>query len=88
MPKIKFTQRFLKSYAHLPASVKEKLKKQIALLSENPRHPSLQAKPIKGVIGIYEARVDQDYRMTYERVEPDTLILRVIGKHDETIRRP
>jgi addiction module RelE/StbE family toxin len=88
MPKIKFTRRFLKSFARLPKAVQEKIKKQIALLAENPRHPSLQTKPIQGAPGIYEARVDIDYRFTYERDADDTLVLRVVGKHDETLKRP
>jgi addiction module RelE/StbE family toxin len=88
MPKIKFTRRFLKIFAHLPRPVQEKIKKQLALLAENPRHPSLQTKPIQGAPGIYEARVDSDYRFTYERDADDTLVLRVVGKHDEALRKP
>ena len=88
MPKIKFTRRFLKSFARLPPAVLEKIKKQITLLAENPRHPSLQTRPIQGVPGIYEARVDIDYRMTYERDKDDTLVLRVVGKHDEALKKP
>jgi addiction module RelE/StbE family toxin len=88
MPTIKFTRRFLKSFARLPKTVQEKIKKQIALLAENPRHPSLQTKPIQGAAGIYEARIDIDYRMTYEREADDTLILRVVGKHDEALKKP
>jgi addiction module RelE/StbE family toxin len=88
MPKIRFTRRFLKSFARLPVSVQEKIKKQIALLAENPRHPSLQSKPIQGALGIYEARVDVDYRITYERDESDTLVLRVAGKHDQALKKP
>lgn len=88
MPKIKFTRRFLKLFARLPAPVQEKVKKQIRLLAKNPRHPSLQTKPIQGAPGIYEARVDLDYRMTYEREAGDTLALRVVGKHDEALKNP
>jgi mRNA-degrading endonuclease RelE of RelBE toxin-antitoxin system len=55
MPKIKLTGRFLKSFARLPAPVQENVKKQLRLLAENPRHPSLQTKPIQGAPGIYEA---------------------------------
>ena len=88
MPKIRFTQRFLKSFARLPASVQEKIKKQIELLAENPRHPSLQTKPVQGAPGIYETRVDLDYHITYERDADDTLLLRVVGKHDSTLKNP
>jgi mRNA interferase RelE/StbE len=88
MPKIKFTRRFLKSFARLLLAVQEKIKKQLGLLAENPRHPSLQTKPIQGAPGIYEARVDSDYRMTYQRDEDDTLVLRVVGKHDQAVKKP
>jgi addiction module RelE/StbE family toxin len=88
MPKIKFTRRFLKSFARLPKPVQEKVKKQISRLAEYPRHPSLQTKPIQGSKGIYEACIDFDYRMTYEREADDTLVLRVVGKHDEALKKP
>ena len=88
MPKIRFTRRFLKSFARLPVPVQEKIKKQIALLAENPRHPSLQTKPIQGARGVYEVRIDREYRMTYERDADDTLVLRAVGMHDEALRNP
>jgi addiction module RelE/StbE family toxin len=68
--------------------MQEKVKKQIELLAENPRHPSLRTKPLQGAPGIFEARVDSDYRMTYEREDEDTLVLRAVGKHDETLKNP
>lgn len=88
MPRIRFTKRFLKSFARLPASIQEKVKKQIALLANDPRHPSLQTKPIQGAVGIYEARVDIDYRLTYDRDEEDTLVLRVVARHDRALKNP
>lgn len=88
MPKIKLTRRFLKSFARLPKSIQEKIKKQIALLAENPRHPILRTKPVQGTDGIYEAHIDRDYRMTYERQANDTLVLRVVDRHDEALRKP
>ena len=87
-PKIRLTRRFLKSFARLPAVVQEKVKKQIALLADNPRHPSLQTKHIQGAAGIYKARVDIDYRLTYERDAEDILVLRVVAKHDEALKKP
>ena len=88
MPRIRFTRRFLKSFTRLPAAVQEKVKKQLALLAENPRYPSLQTRPIQGAPGIYEARVDIDYRLTYERGEDGTLVLRVVSRHDEALKNP
>jgi len=83
MPKIKFTRRFLKYFARLPKPAQEKIKKLTVLLAENPRHPSLQAKPIQGAMGIYEARIDIEQRLTYERDVDNPLVLRVVGKQDD-----
>ena len=68
--------------------MQEEIKKQIAMLAENPRYPSLQTKPVQGAMGIYEVRVDADYRFTYERVADDTLVLRVVGKDDDALKKP
>jgi addiction module RelE/StbE family toxin len=88
MPRIEFSEHFLKLYDKLPSLIQDKVRKQIRLLAENPRHPSLQTKPILGAKGIFEARVDQNYRLTYERLEDDTLLLRVVAQHDQAIKNP
>jgi mRNA-degrading endonuclease RelE of RelBE toxin-antitoxin system len=88
MPKIKLTDRFIELYKNLPKSIRKKINRQIQLLAENPRHPSLQTKPIQGTNGIFEARVDINYRLTYERLPDDTLLLRVVAKHDDALKKP
>lgn len=80
-------ERFRKSYRHLPSFIQRKIDKQLALLTENPRHPSLQVKRIKGTTNLWEARVDLHYRMSFEMVG-DTLHLRVVGHHDEVLQHP
>jgi mRNA-degrading endonuclease RelE of RelBE toxin-antitoxin system len=88
MPAIEFTETFWNLYKELPASIQKKAKKALRLLAENPRHPSLQTEPIQGAPGIYEARVDKKYRMSYERLPGDLLRIRVIGNHDEVLKNP
>lgn len=88
MPKIEIAERFRKSLCDLPSHIQKKVTKSIRLLAENPRHPSLRSKPIRGAPGIYEASIDRSHRMTYERLPGDILRLRVVGKHDETIKNP
>ncbi len=88
MPEIKITEHFRKTYTSLPSNAQKKILKAIRLLAENPRYPSLQTKPIQGAPGIYEARIDRAYRMTYERLPNDVLLLRVVGKHDEALKNP
>jgi mRNA-degrading endonuclease RelE of RelBE toxin-antitoxin system len=88
MPEIELTESFHRWYARLPDKIKKKTEKALRLLAVNPRHPSLRSKPIEGAKGIYEARVDQNYRLTYERLAGDVLQIRVVGKHDEALKKP
>lgn len=88
MPEIETTDRFDKAYLNLPLEIRKKIQKAIRLLAEDPRYPSLQTKPVQSAAGIYEARIDRGYRMTYERLPNDVLLLRVVGKHDETLKNP
>ncbi|MFU8773058.1 MAG: type II toxin-antitoxin system RelE family toxin [Anaerolineales bacterium] len=88
MPEIELTDAFIKFYENLPPEIKKKVKKALRLLAENPRHPSLQTKPVEGAPGIYEARVDQRYHLTYERLAGDVLRMRVVGKHDTALKKP
>lgn len=84
---IKAYVRFKKSYQHLPEHIKKKVDKQIKILSDNFRHPSLRTKKIKGKTNIWEARIDIFYRLTFE-INNDTIFLRVVGNHDEVLKNP
>ena len=88
MPEIELTESFHRWYARLPDKIKKKTQKVLRLLAENPRHPSLRSKPIVGAKGLFEARVDQKYRLTYEHLPNDVLQIRVVGKHDEALKKP
>ncbi len=88
MPRIKLSRRFLDAYAHLPAEIRKKVDQALGFLKENPRHPSLQTKPIKGARGFFEARVDINYRMTYARLADDTVEMSNVDKHDEALKNP
>ncbi len=88
MPEIELTESFHRWYARLPDKIKVKTQKALRLLAENPRHPSLRSKPIEGAKGLFEARVDQKYRLTFERLPADVVRIRVVGKHDEALKNP
>jgi mRNA interferase RelE/StbE len=88
MPKIRLSKRFTKAYLRLPLEIREKVKKALTLLEENPRHPSLRTKPIKGARGFYEARVDISYRLTYIRLTDDTLEMSNVDNHDNALKKP
>jgi mRNA interferase RelE/StbE len=81
------TKRFKKAFKELPESVKEKVAKAFSLFRENPQHPSLSIKKMKGHRDIWEGRVDDFYRFTFEyQAVPDSdetvCIFRNIGRHD------
>ena len=81
------TERFKAAYMELTPSNQQRAQKAIRLLLENPRHPGLRVKRIKGTEGIWEARVSRSICMTFE-VHGDLIVLRNIGRHDKTLARP
>lgn len=87
------TRRFDKSLDSLPANIQAKAFKAIRLFVDNPDHPSLQIKKMKKYVGIWEGRVDQFYRFTFE-YDQDTNTgeticrFRNVGRHDILDRSP
>lgn len=88
MPTIEYSETFLRQFKKLPEEIQKKVRKAIRLLAEDPKHPSLRSKPIRGARGIYEMSPDMHYRITYERLPDDVLRLRVISPHDDALNRP
>ena len=78
--KIIFTRSFEKDYAKLPEQIARRVNKQLNLMLENSRHPSLVTKKIKGGEDIWEGRVTKAYRFTFQ-MEGEFIILRRVGKH-------
>ena len=72
--KLFYTFRFQKSVTYLPTKIKLKLEKQINLLSNNIRHPSLRAKKYDEERGIWQARIDRNFRF-YFLIKDDIYIL-------------
>ncbi len=82
------TERFKKSVLELDQRTLEKLKKQLKYLMSDPCHPSLGVKKIKGTRSIFEARVNDSYRLTFEFGGKNEIILRVVGPHNSTLKKP
>ncbi len=82
-----FTEKFKKMYGGLPKPLQKKVAKTFRLLEQNIRHPSLQSEPVEGLPGIFRARVDIHYRISYERISGG-LRIRAVGKHDLIDRNP
>lgn len=83
---IEATQTFIRLYRKLPEQIKERTKKAIELLQSNPAHPSLGHKKMAGQKDIFELRVSENYRITYQKIG-DTAYLRKVGTHD-LLRNP
>jgi hypothetical protein len=62
-------------------------RKAIRNLAMDIGYPALRVKKIKGTEHIWEARASRSLRLTFQ-IEGDTIILRNIGHHDETLERP
>ncbi len=79
--RIIWTPPFELDFQSLPHNAQRHAEKAIRLLAENPHHPSLRAKKMKGLKDVWEASVSMSYRFTYQ-IEGDALILPRIGTHD------
>jgi hypothetical protein len=84
---IYFSDHFLKKVKGLPDDVKRGLREKLGLFAENPSHPSLRTKEIKGHNEIFESSVTMSVRMTWEYYK-DGVLLRNIGEHDKTLKKP
>jgi len=75
------SEQFKKAYQRLPVDIQTRVKKTLLLLAANPWHPSLGNKKLEGIDNVWELRVTQGYRITYERI-PGGVFLRRVGTHD------
>jgi len=84
--KICFTKTFMRDYRKLPLELQEAVDKQLALLLDHSRRPSLNLKKMNDPRDIWEGRVTYSHRFTFQ-MEGDTCILRRVGTHD-TLKNP
>ena len=77
---IRRTDSFLRDYRALPVSIRDRVDKQLNLLFEDFRHPSLRLKKLKGT-NRFEIRISKGYRLTL-RFDKGLIELRRVGTHD------
>jgi len=75
-----YTERFRRSYADAPADVQRRCDKQLGLLVQDLRHPSLRAKKYDETRNIWQARVSRSWRL-YFIIEKDLYHLLDIMPH-------
>ena len=75
------TERFATDYDRLPQQLQRRTDRALGVLLENPRHPSLQVKRMKGFENRWDARVSLHYRLIFT-MENDAYVLLRVGTHD------
>lgn len=85
--RISRTERFKKSWDKLNGEEKALARKAMVRLVTNMHYPSLRVKKIQGTRDIWEARASRSWRITFQLIA-DEIVLRNIGKHDETLENP
>lgn len=85
--KIARTARFKKVWKELNAEEQELARKALRNLATDMRYPALRVKKMQGTGNLWEARVSRSLRITFQ-IQGNTVVLRNIGHHDETLERP
>ena len=75
-----FSTHFARQIKKLPKVIKEKFYKQLVYLLTDIRHPSLRCKKYGGTDGIWQARVDDNFRF-YFQINGDIYLILDIIKH-------
>lgn len=78
--KLQRTSHFTRAYSKAPEEIQATFGKQVLLLMQNLRHPSLRAKKYDEGKDRWQARVNKDWRF-YFTIQDDTYILQDIMRH-------
>ena len=73
--------RFDKDFSKLHPNIKNVVLNKLNIFMDNPNHPSLRIKKIKGTTNKWEMTITKNYRITFKPVG-NTKILRKVGTHD------
>ena len=77
-----YTERFRRSYADAPLRVQKQCDKQLGLLAQDLRHPSLRAKKYDAARDIWQGRVNASWRF-YFKIDEDLYYLIDIIPHSK-----
>jgi hypothetical protein len=77
---LSYTDRFRRSYGDAPLRVQKQCDKQLALLTQDLRHPSLRAKKYDEARDIWQGRVNASWRF-YFKIDGDLYYLIDIIPH-------
>ena len=77
--RVRFSRLADKQYANLPSRLRAQVDKQLDFLSQNLRHPSIQAKKYGGTDNVWQGRVNQDYRFYFQIADDVYDIISIIS---------
>ena len=86
MPKLAWLPRFARDYRKLSSELKPRVRHTLLQMEQNLRHPGLRVKRMQGTADIWEARVTQSCRITFN-LDGELILLRTVGDHD-VLKRP
>jgi hypothetical protein len=72
----------MKCFAALPADVREQSRRSYRLWKENPSHPGLRFKPIRGHEALYSVRIGRGWR-ALGHLDGNTIVWFWIGSHSD-----
>ena len=75
---VRFSRLADKQYASLPRRLRTQVDKQLDYLSQNLRHPSIQAKKYGGAGDVWQGRGNRDYRFYFQITEAAYDIISII----------
>ena len=78
--KIEYAPRALELLDESPAAVRRAFFKQIKLLTDDLRHPSLRAKKYDAATDVWQGRVNRDWRF-YFLIKDDTYVILDVIPH-------
>lgn len=78
--KSRINEDFLEAYRRLLVEIREQARRAYRLFRDNPKHPSLNFKPVHPTQPIYSVRITRSYRAIGVMVE-DEIIWFWIGSH-------
>lgn len=84
---ILLTEQFEQAYEDLTNTEKRSIRKALALLGTNLKHPSLRVEKMEGRKDIWEARASKRLRMTFE-MAGETIVMRNVGEDDRALKKP
>jgi hypothetical protein len=72
------TERSFNDFERAPAAVRRAFEKQIELLSQDLRHPSVRAKRFSGTLDLWQGRINRDWRFYFRICGNEIVVARLI----------